>query len=174
MQKVLPLALSAALSPAAIATAAFAVEPLDAPGPCWMIDEQGRVLDLVSLCGGYGSPSSVASSQYSARLDSMATISAPQYDLAPQLSPATYRRGPSAVAGMDGFWVRLVRDSENGAGRSGEVIGRPRPFDERDGRTGVSGSGGSSGGGNCDTPGDTASDGSSCGGRSAQSRPGGR
>ncbi|WP_416667877.1 hypothetical protein [Egbenema bharatensis] len=34
--------------------------------------------------------------------------------------------------------------------------------------------GGSSGGGNCNTPGDTAADGSRCGGRAASERPGGR
>ncbi|HEY9881370.1 MAG TPA: hypothetical protein V6D29_23135 [Leptolyngbyaceae cyanobacterium] len=41
--------------------AAIAKQPMNVPGPCWMVNEQGRMVDLINMCGGYGATSSGAS-----------------------------------------------------------------------------------------------------------------
>lgn len=174
MPKLLSLILAVPLLATAVLPPAIANEPLIVPGPCWMEDEQGRILDLVNLCGGYGTSSDATGSgraeSRSSALDFDGSISVSG------TSAPSPRRVVSTVEGMDGFWVELVRASENGAGRSGDVVGRiERPSrGSASGGSSRGGSAGSSGGGNCDTPGDVDSIGRSCGGRSAQSRPGGR
>jgi hypothetical protein len=99
-----------------------------------------------------------------------------------------FRRSDEAVymagcgfAGNELNWESSINAMRRQAGSSGSS-NSPYTFEafrfggmrSGEGGGGSRGGGGGSGGGNCNTPGDTAADGSRCGGRAASERAGGR
>lgn len=101
----------------------------------------------------------------------LAACSSSYVDRRDPISPTLGNAVRSNIAlHTDDFWSRQAFDP-NIPMRGARAVNVVRSYDTA---ANTASGGGGSGGGNCANPGDTAADGSQCGGRAASVRPGGR
>jgi hypothetical protein len=182
-----------ALSVALFTTAAGMPQAAAASEPfCYMESREGQMIDLTPLCG----PVPVVTNASTRSVSSPEVIRrrATNNSGVPQTTPAapvltstqraalsvvsTGRWGQSAqrVAAMRPYWSGHCRIGN----RPCHVFNKRSDFRAIQTTTGggiqrtILGGSGSSGSGRCNYPSDRAADGSRCGGRSSQSRPGGK
>ena len=140
---------------------------------CYVVTNEGRAFDLTSLCGGNASKTQeLLRGRQIINNAGRITPSKKKNQVSNSVSAASIKMQTQQSFQQPSKWgwlpestffttpQQIVSESSNGSS-GGSSIGS---------------SGGSSIGasGNCDRPGGTAADGSSCGRRSAESRPGGR